>query len=201
MTPHSMITTTNMISAAKDVFEKNGFSKVTMHTLSGIGASNHCLFEDPYSLVALVVFETWGDIASTWQDIQSAFVELISDHISSTENKVWDCYLLLWTPERTSSSDGETRRQIQYDIGRARKLVATGDDIHEIADIEKALLPLLPLTESVVTASQSSILDRIPEILSTSELPIEKIRAVVRAFEENESLIETLYDCGKPQCD
>lgn len=196
MTNYNVITTTNLISAAKEVFEKNGFAEVTMYALSGIDSSNHCLYEDPYSLVALVVFETWADLSNMWQEIQSTFVELISDHISSTENKRWDCYLLLWTPDRIPSTEVEIRRRIQYDTGRVRKLIATGDDLHEIVDVGNALLPLLPLTESVLTSSQSSILDRIPEILSTTELPKDKIQVVVRAFEQNESLIEALYDYG-----
>lgn len=196
MKDFSVVTTTNLLSAAREVLTRSSFSEVTAYELSGIDSSNQCLFEDPYSLVAISIFETWRDLADHWKNIQASFVELISDHIPRDEGKIWDCYLLLWTPGLVPIRELPTKRRIQYDTGRVRKLVTSGDDIQELADVETALLPLLPIVEHVIESTQAGVLDRIPEFLESNELPKIIIRSVVQAFEKNDSLVESIHKHG-----
>lgn len=184
---------TELLAAARDVLTRNGFTEVTAYRLSGFDSSFTCIFEDPYSLVAIVFYETWGDLKRSWVDAQTAFVELISSHISREEQKSWEGYLLLWTTDFVTPSEVEHRQEIQYNTGRVRKLVSTGEHLKEIVDVRHALLPLLPISESFQSTDGEGVLDRIPELLASNDLPKEKIRAVVKAFEVQESLMEAIH--------
>lgn len=199
MTERAGITTTDMLSAARETLLANGFTEVTLYHLDRIDLSNQGLYEDSYSLVAIVVFETWSDLFHEWPDAQASFVDLISGHISRDENKTWDCYLLLWTPDFVPHDKSEERQAIRYDTGRVRKLIASGGEIRELGDISTALLPLLPITESASASTEESVLDQIPELLASQELPWLTIRAVVDAFHKRESLVEALHNVGGEQ--
>jgi hypothetical protein len=159
------VTMTDMLSAAKEALARNGFTEVTLYHLADIDRSNQGLFEDPYSLVAIVVFETWPNLFDQWSGVQASFVELISEHISRDEKKSWDCYLLLWTPDFVPPAEWEERQSIRYDTGRVRKLIASGDEIQELADVSTALLPLLPITESASASTDESVLGQLPALL------------------------------------
>ncbi len=196
MTDRAFLSTTDIISVTKETLKENGFSEVTSFKLSRIDSRSQCIFEDPYSLVAIVVFETWADLSREWSVAQTSLVELISDNISKEENKSWDCYLVLLTPNTTELSEIEERQSIQYDTGRVRKLIASGEDIRELADVKTALLPLLPITETFSASAQEEVLHRLPVILESNELPRAKIRAVVEAFEMQKSLVETIHNYG-----
>lgn len=185
---------TELLAAARDILERNGFSEITKHELAGFDASSNCMFEDLYSLVAIVFYNTWDDLKRDWELAQTAFVELISDHISRNEQKSWEGYLLLWTTDLVPLSEVETRQQIQYNTGRVRKLISSGEHLKEIADVNQALLPLLPITDSFNQSADKDVLKRLPELLESTELPKEKIQAVVDAFEDNESLIEAMHN-------
>ena len=196
MTDHTTITATDMLSAARETLVRNGFAEVTLYSLAKIDSSNQGIFEDPYSLVSIVVFETWSDLFREWSEAQASFVELISEHISKDEKKRWDCYLVLWTPDFIPPAELEERQLIRYDTGRVRKLIASGEEIRELADVATALLPLLPIAENVSASTQESVLDRIPALLESKELPQTIIRAVVEAFEKQESLVEAIHNYG-----
>ena len=135
MTDRTTVTTTDMLSVARETLVRNGFTEVILYTLAEIDSSNQGLFEDPYSLVAIVVFDTWSDLFREWSEVQASFVELISQHISKEERKSWDCYLLLWTPDFVPPAQLEKRQSIRYDTGRVRKLIASGEEIRELADV------------------------------------------------------------------
>jgi len=193
---NNSLSPTDLLAACRDILSKNGFSEVLDFHLFNLDANTHCLFEDAYSLAAVVVYETWSDLLHGWIDAQTSFVELISNHISKEEQKSWEGYLLIWTTDFVPISEIDERQRIQYDIGRVRKLVSTGENLNELADIERALLPLLPISDSFEQKKETSILERIPNLLATKELPKEKIRAVIDAFETQNSALESLHNLG-----
>ncbi|QDV74284.1 hypothetical protein [Botrimarina mediterranea] len=199
MTEKAGMTLTDMLSTAREVLLTNGFSEASSYRLCGIDASNQGLYEDSYSLVAIVVFEAWSDLLREWTGAQAAFVDLISEHIERNESKTWDCYLLLWTPGLFPRDKSDEHQAIRYDTGRVRKLIASGAELQELGDVSTALLPLLPITERSDTTAEDSVLDRVPALLESNELPQSVIRAVVNAFHKRESLIEALHNFGKVQ--
>ena len=60
--------------------------------------SNARVFEDPFGVVCIAVFDTWQELDADWPDAQAAVVELLSEHVSAGEPKAWEGYLVLLTP-------------------------------------------------------------------------------------------------------
>lgn len=186
---------TELLAAAREVLIKNAFAEVKNHRLPEFDSSFCCIFEDAFSLVTIVYFNTWGDLVRGWKDAQASFVELISRHISREDRKSWEGYLLLWTTDLVPTTDTDKVQQIEYNTGRVRKLVSTGENLPQVADVAKVLLPLLPiLPESFGKASNESVLARIPSLLQSEQLSQEKLQAVIDAFDKNESILETIHN-------
>ena len=122
-----------------------GYSRVRDDKLGGQATANARLYEDPYSVVSLIVYEAWSELASSWTDAQAELVELMSAYMTSADPKSWEGYLVLLTPGSASGDEVQSLSSIRYDISRVRKLVATGDELKQISDVERTLLPLLPL--------------------------------------------------------
>jgi len=190
---------TELLAAAREILASNGFTEVTQHQLPGFDSSFSCIFEDAYSLATIVFYNTWNDLLRNWQVAQTAFVELISEHISRDEQKSWEGYLLLWTTDFVPTSDVEKAQQIEYNTGRVRKLISTGEHLTQIGDVAQVLLPLLPITESFTKTTDEGVLARIPSLLQSNELPEHKIRAVIDAFEGNQSIFEAIHDIEEPK--
>ncbi len=189
----SSLSQTEILAAATSVLCKHAFTEVDNVALAGIDQSSQRLFEDAYSIVAIVAFQTWSDLIHEWVDSQASLVELISEHLSHDEYKSWEGYLVLLTPGLVPTSEQQQIERIRYDTGRVRKLVSTGAQLKEVSDVEEALLPLLPLDEPLEDASSDAVLTRLPELLGGQELSSDSIQTVVDAFLKQESLIESLH--------
>ena len=193
MTGNGSLSHTEILAAATSVLCKHGFTEVDNFALAGVDRSSQRLFEDTYSIVAIVAFQTWSDLVKEWIDSQASLVELISEHLSRDEYKTWEGYLVLLTSGLVPTSEVPQIERIRYDTGRVRKLVSTGAQLKEVSDVEEALLPLLPLDEPLEDASADAVLSRLPELLGGQELPSNSIQIVVDAFLKQEPLIESLH--------
>jgi hypothetical protein len=191
--PINGLTSTDLIASASSILEAGGYSRI-VETAPGSVIADARLYEDPYSVVALVVCETWPELESRWADAQGALVELISAHMTSEEAKAWEGYLVLLTPGLTAgSTDSSTVSSIRYDTSRVRKLVATGDELKQLSDVERTLLPLLPLEATQTTGASASVLELLPEMLSTHQQVDEgAVRVIIDAFIAQKPLVETL---------
>jgi hypothetical protein len=134
------LTTTNLLAAATKLLSNGGYTRAQTLTGPQWPAANAGVFEDSFGIVAVIIYETWRDLESTWSEAQAAFVELISKQFTSNDAKAWDGYLVLLTPAAAEYSDVT---KIRYDTTRVRKLVATGDELKTLADVGRVLLPLL----------------------------------------------------------
>lgn len=189
------LTTSQLLAAATELLEAGDYQAVQS---SSAWTSNVRIFEDPYGIVAVVAYETWGDLAETWPDDQGHLVDLISAHLSSPEPKSWEGYLVLLTPSPSPTLAGSQLADIRYDTNRVRKLVATGDDLRTLDDVEQALLPLLPLRVGSALGSGPALLERLPALIAERDVDVEAARAVVDAFIANESLLERLHAFRSP---
>src|SRR6266849_7632510 len=97
MSPENLLTSTDILAAASAALALGGSRRIG-ESISGKIAGTARIFEDPYSVVQLVVYETWTDLDSNWTDAQAVLVEIISKYVVSTEPKAWDGYLVLLTP-------------------------------------------------------------------------------------------------------
>lgn len=186
-----VLTASQLIAAASELLESGGYN--TVPAADG-WSSNSRLFEDPYGIVALLVYDTWGDLHETWPDAQGRLVELISTYLRRPEPKSWDGYLVLLTPGVAPFAARSDVAEIRYDTSRVRKLVATGDELQTLDGVEQALLPLLSLEVESQLETGPALLERLPDLLATRGIDAEAARNVVDAFIANDSVLERLHE-------
>jgi hypothetical protein len=185
----SELTAEQIRAAAADVLTRAGYVRGSM--ASDLSTD---LFEDARSVVSVSVYESWRHLVGDWSSAQGALVEVMSDRLSRLTPKAWEGYLVLLTPGAVPSSARRMVSDIRYDINRVRKIVATGDDLSTLADVSAALQPVLPLAVSSVPRGSAGILERLPELLTESEISPELTRKVVEAFLKNDSMVQAIYD-------
>lgn len=193
MSPISL-TPTDLMRAASDYLADAEYTQVGPHRLDGLDTHGARFFEDGYSVVMLLVYETWSELQRGWGEAQSSLVELISANLTRAEAKSWDGYLVLLTPDPCPVSQRGEIEAIRYDTFRVRKLVASGDELNSLLEVEQALLPLLPMKGHFTEAEQGSVLDLLPSILAKHGIASEASERLLRAFRDQESLVEALHE-------
>jgi len=188
----SSITTTTILAQTTELLERGGYRRFEPNLDSRWPISAVRLFEDPYSIVAVLAYENWRELAATWADAQATLAELISLNIRKGEPKAWDGYLVLFTPTSPGADRSEVDR-IRYDVSRVRKLVGSSDDLLELDDVRRILLPLLPLETGLPRVEAVPAIEMIPSILAAKGTPESVGRALVAAFQRQDSLMETLH--------
>jgi hypothetical protein len=186
------LTSTDIVAAASQVLTTAGYRTVNDASSRWNSATSR-LFEDEYNVVGIVVFDTCGELLKAWPDLQGSLVDLISKHVGQAEAKSWDGYLVLLTSAVAPSEDTEIEA-VRYNTTRVRKIVATGEELRTIADVERVLRPLLPLTDEETAMDNASALDVLPRLLSEQGIAEETTRALVDAFRSQSPLIERLYE-------
>jgi|HubBroStandDraft_6_1064221.scaffolds.fasta_scaffold01228_3 hypothetical protein len=196
----SALTTTDIIATATDVLARGGFRRISESSLSAKVSRNTRFFEDPYSVTEVVVYETWNDLALSWTDAQASLVELISRYVVSSESKAWDGYLVLLTPSLLPKAAFEHANQIRNNMTRVRKLLATGDDLTSTSEVERVLMPLLPLSnEAIGSDEQIRALDLLPAILGRRGIDTEAVKVLIRSFLDQQPMLERLHNYWSKQ--
>ena len=188
------MTPTDLLAAASKVLEKGNYSRIKDAQIDKWSISNSRLYEDPYSIVAVIVYETWEDLLSNWMGAQTELVELISEYITSADAKAWEGYLVLMTPNLLPRDAQIKASEIRYNTSRVRKLLGTGEELSTITDVEQVLLPLLPLEIERGIVVRETILEILPGLLSGPNLAEEAIRVIIEAFREDQPIIERLHE-------
>ena len=196
---HLPLTATDILAAATDVLTSDALGDQAYVSFSGGDRAawrteSVRLFEDRYGIVALVVYDTWSAMSTGWPDAQEALVNVISKHLSRSEAKAWEGYLVLMTPAPLPSTETDSAARIRYDTHRVRKLLATGDDLKSIADVRRVLLPLLPLELELPSPEQGSVLDLVSSLLSTRNIEPSSVQALIKAFREQQPLVEAIHE-------
>ena len=179
-----------LIARAAEVLEDNGYRRVSVAP-EWPAASR--VFEDPYGIVAVHVYDTWRELIDSWVDTQSLLVDLISANVSRPEPKTWEGYLVLLTGAELLPEDHQALADLRYNTNRLRKLVATGQDLDTLDDVRNALLPLLPLAVERPEESEAGLLGRLPELLEEDGIDRQATQTAIDAFIRNESIMERLH--------
>jgi hypothetical protein len=182
-------TSTEVLGAATEHLLTVGFTSVQEIVLN-TGEVVRC-FEDSVSIVGLVGFATWTALEARWIDAQSALVGLLSEQLSRNDPKAWEGYLLLFTlddPPNAAALDA-----IRRDTTRLRKIVTTGIELEKLSDVDRALLPVLPLASGRVDSAKGRVLDRLPELLADADIDHNLVRRVVAAFDDNRGPMEEIW--------
>lgn len=197
MTEMSALTTTNMLAAVSGILTEGGYRQIEDEIPKFWASESTRLFEDQYGIVAVVVYETWKNLASNWIEAQGNLVELISGHVLRTDAKAWEGYLVLLTPS-SAGSHAEVAN-IRYDTTRVRKIVSTGEELNQLRDLKVSLLPLLPFGEEGQVEKDQSVLDMLPDLLVEKGLERKTVQSVIDAYYEQRSLMEHLDKYGREQ--
>lgn len=192
MTDSVELTTTSVMAAAEELLARAGYQRVDVK--EGLLPSSSRLYEDSYSIVTVVVYDEWAHLSRRWFEAQDALIRLMSACIRRTDPKAWEGYLVLLTPSTMDSAALSELAEIRYDTSRVRKLVAAGDELRSLADVARALAPLLPLSFLKVHEEQASALDQLPYFLSEKGVPKDAVRVLVQAFRDQQALVERLHD-------
>jgi len=195
MSTQRVLTTTEIMAAATERLLGGGYRRIDT-TAEVWETPNSRLFEDEFGLVAVMVFETWDALTSEWVDGQGALVELISRNLSRSDPKAWEGYLVALTPGLRGQSGTEEWMSIRYNTNRLRKLIASGEDLRSIGDVETAMAPLLPVnSQEVAVDVVESVLDLVPEMIhDASGVPRSIAQAVVVAFEQRGNMMQALHE-------
>lgn len=193
MSQPRVLTSTEIVAAATEHFLAGGYRRVDPDVKSNF--ANARLFEDEFGIVKLVVFETWSELVEKWAEAQGVLVELISKHLSRSDPKAWEGYLVLLTPGIRGRSGKQDWMGIRYNTKRIRKFVASGEDLRSIADVKAAVAALLPLDIEATIHIDASILDLIPDLIAESRgvEPTLTDRIIV-AFETQKNMLQELHD-------
>lgn len=193
MNDANSLTTTNILATASECLIAGGYRRIEDRQASPFAGLNTRLFEDKYGIVAVIVYETWADLQSGWIKAQEALVELISRYFTSSDAKAWEGYLVLLTPSLVDIDARAEADAIRYDTSRVRKLLATGNELKEFADIERVFVPLLMLDPDLYVNDQESALDMLPQLLAQKGLPEGAVQVIIRAFSQQQPLVEQLH--------
>jgi len=189
------LTATEILAAATEQFTAGGYRRVDGAKITW-NFPNSRLFEDQFGLVGLAVFETWSRLVEEWADAQGALVELISKHMSRSDPKAWEGYLVLLTPGIRGTGGKEDWMSIRYNTRRIRKFVASGEDLKSISDVRATIAPLLPFQAvDSTTGLNGSVLELLPDLLAEEhDISTELGRCIVRAFEDQKNMMQELHE-------
>lgn len=183
---------TALLASAAELLTGSGYQPVSAALSARWQSSNSRLFEDPYSLVAVVVYDTWRELFERWPDAQAMLVEMISTRLGKGEPKSWEGYLVLLTPSFADAIGAHEVNAIRYDTTRVRKLIATGEVLHTLEDVRRTLLPLLPVIP-VSFDLPRDIFDLLIDALANRGIERTDVSRLVAAFTNNEPLIPALH--------
>lgn len=178
-----------VLGAATERLLGAGFAPVEEMTLDK-GEVLRC-FEDAVSIVALTDFTTWTALEARWLDAQSALVGLLSERLNRSDPKAWEGYLLLFTMDDPPSA--AALDVIRRDTTHLRKIVTTGAELQTLSDVDRALLPVLPLESGLAASVRIRILDRLPDLLAGMAIDETLVRRVVAAFDEDRTPMEEIW--------
>jgi hypothetical protein len=120
-------------------------------------------------------------------------VDLISKKLSTSDPKLWEGYLVLINPSLPTAESKYEIEKIRHDVSRIRKLVATGEELQTVSDVERVLLPFLPIDIGTFDVGPTSLLEILPGLLAKRGIPLDSASAIVDAFKSQQSLLELLF--------
>lgn len=183
-------------AAVRELLGRHGFDVVSDGASTDFSIDRALLAEDPYSIIALVSYETWSELAHEWQNAQAELVGLIGKRLERAAPKAWDGYLILTCG--TPAPDNDAVSAIERDTTRLRKIVGTADVLRTTSDVHRLMEAFLPISRDGVENDISDALAVLPELLK-DDVPMEATRAVVEAFKRMEPPLEALHALGRTE--
>lgn len=188
----SRFTSTTLVAAAAETLQNAGFKPIPQSQLDSWAASAVRIYEDPYSIVCVAIYETWAELSARWIEDQSSLADLISRHFGRSDAKAWEGYLVLLTPSYVPDADKHLALSIQRNTFRVRKLFGDGEQLSTIGAVRRTLLPLLKLEEYDALEPRNA-LDTLQPLLAAYGIDQESIQVTIEAFRDDRPVIEALH--------
>jgi hypothetical protein len=187
---------TQLLAAAAQVLTDSGYVGAPIPKETSPNGFVARLFEDRYGIVALCIFDSWGELVEDWPNAQGQLVDLMSETLRRPEPKAWEGYLVLMTPGFMPAAERVTINTLRADTNRVRKLVAAGDELGTLEDIRNFMLPLLPLEVDESLTEEADLLESLPALLQEQGVATLVTQEVLDAFVANESILQRLHELG-----
>ncbi|MXO48638.1 hypothetical protein GRI69_10245 [Erythrobacter vulgaris] len=191
--PANPLSTSELLAVASSHLSANGYLVVRDLDVGAHSGERGFVAEDDFGVVSVLVFDSWAQLENEWRDAQADLVELLSARLSRSAPKAWDGYLVLLCS--AYAGDSSAVNQIERDTTRVRKIVATGENLQTIKDVEAALDLLLPLKLIESTTSMAGVLQILPTLIPAVDS--DAILTVVDAFQSGEPPLERLHAFGR----
>lgn len=159
----------------------------------------HGIFEDALTVVGYVVYQTVGQLLSSWMDAQDQMAKVISLSDFDLGAKAWDGYLVLATPEQATPDQSVELTGIRSNTRRLRKLLVLGEDVQLTGErslgtgVARSLAALAPL-ELPLGTGMADPLASLGSRVHVPGLSAADIDAVVSAYRESRPLIQVLHE-------
>jgi hypothetical protein len=105
------------------------------------------LFEDDCLLGFVSMHNSLNDIITNWEEIQDNFLKNNASKLRNDLYKAWNAYSVFLTQERASPEIRKIIFDIEEDLRGTRKII--GDSINTGDELNRCLLPLLPVQKTV----------------------------------------------------
>lgn len=112
-------------------------------------------FEDDSVMGFVVVFDTAPNLISAWTAVESDLLSRNSPNLRRAGDKAWNVYFVLIAIDEASAAERREAKLIEENLERTRKIVHVG--IETRADVEVALLPLLPILSTPLLEPEDSV--------------------------------------------
>jgi hypothetical protein len=191
------LTPSVVLGEADRILRASGYDLAETSIDDALRKGHARLGEDPYCVVMVAAYENWPELEKGWEETQGALVDIISGKLSRSDPKSWEGFLVLFCPFPLTRDEKRSADSIRYDTRRVRKIVAAGDDLLVLQDVERALLPLLPFEIQEAIDRPKDILDGLPGLLSSHGISEQLTIRLLDAFERQESLVQSLHESGE----
>lgn len=195
--PSPLLTPGQLLGAVANTLVAAGFRRVEEQRERR--PTDLLLFEDAFAIVAAGVFESCDRLIREWSACQGWLVETMSAHLSKAEAKSWDGYLVLLTTSLPTELEQLALEHITRDTSHTRKLVASGERLRTLVDVDAALAPFLPVVSASQQGNPGAILDDVRRLLRTHGVRPATSEAIVDAFINQENMVEAIFKSDRAQ--
>lgn len=109
------------------------------------------LFEDDSILGFATLFESAADLLAQWREKQNTFIARTAAALRHSSTKSWNCYAVYLCSSPADDGLKPQLSDLEENLSLTRKLVADG--LATSRDIQRALLPILPIQNQTSTSS------------------------------------------------
>lgn len=187
------LTPTSVLSEAQRHLAHAGYviKRVGLEAM-GISPERCLLAEDRYSVVLVAAYSAWHELSENWIELQDSLVDALSVRVTRGNPKAWDAYLVLLCTGDVTPDEKRAAGRIRQDTSRTRKLVAVGDELRTLDDVQRAIAPMLPITIDDATHPATDPLSDLPRLLKDRGIDETAATTVVEAFRSNRPILDDL---------